>query len=467
MQSTNEELATVNEELQHRLDELGQLNGDLTNLLGGLNIPVILVNRELCIRRFTAQAESVFNLIPSDIGRPIGDLRPNLELPDFEAIIQEVIVKLVAKDLEVRDTRGQWHSVRIRPYVTPDNKVDGAAIAVVDIDAVKRSAEELKRSRDYAEAIVETVWEPLLVLDGELRVNRANSAFYRFFEEKREGVEGRSFFEISGAQWDQPGVRVALGEVLPANSRVRDLELEIEHPTLGHRAMLLSAHRIFWEGTGTQMVLVALEDVTARKSQQEHVTQLAAEQAARAEAEADNRRKDEFLAMLAHELRNPLAPVRNTIHILHQRAGKDDVALRALEISERQIGNMTRILDDLLDLARITRGKIQLRTEIVEVQSVVKRALEACTPQIQARTHELSTSLPQAPLFLEADAARLEQVLCNLLLNAAKYTPPRGRIGVAVAEKDTWVEISVSDDGSGIDGDMLPRVFDLFAQAKR
>lgn len=180
--------------------------------------------------------------------------------------------------------------------------------------------------------------------------------------------------------------------------------------------------------------------------------------------EAD-RRKDEFLSMLAHELRNPLAPIRLALELLR---GPDPARLaRAREVIGRQVEHLTRLVDDLLEVSRITRGKIRLEVRELDVADVVARALETARPLLESKRHELKLSLPEGPLPLRADPVRLAQVLSNLLNNAAKYTPPNGRIEVAAERHEGQVLLRVRDSGVGIPGPMLERVFDLFVQADR
>ena len=182
--------------------------------------------------------------------------------------------------------------------------------------------------------------------------------------------------------------------------------------------------------------------------------------------EAD-RRKDEFLAMLAHELRNPLAPIRNGLEILRLECGDDPVVRETGPMMERQLAHMVRLVDDLLDVSRITQGKIELRCEVVDVAAVVARSIEATQPLLDERRHRLEVSLPRAPLRLNADAARLEQILSNLLSNAAKYSEPGGRIELRAWAEGAEAVVRVRDWGIGIRADMLARVFDLFQQADR
>jgi PAS domain S-box-containing protein len=182
--------------------------------------------------------------------------------------------------------------------------------------------------------------------------------------------------------------------------------------------------------------------------------------------EAD-RLKDEFLAMLAHELRNPLAPVRNALHVLKLPAADGEVLQQARNLAERQVQHMARLLDDLLDVSRISRGRIELHNELVDVTSLITRTVEAIRSLIEERRHELTVSLPPEPLRVLGDATRLEQVLTNLLNNAAKYTDPGGHIWMSAEREADEVVLRVRDTGIGISADMLPKIFDLFVQAER
>ena len=175
LQSTNEELTTLNEELHNRNSELGQLNDDLINLLGSANLPIVMLGGDLRIRRFTAMAEGILNLIPTDVGRSISDIKLGMNLPDLESQVLEVINTVAVKEMEITDRKNCWYSLQIRPYRTIDNKIDGAVLVFADIDALKKSMEKIKESLDYAEAIIETVREPLVILDQDLKVKNGKS----------------------------------------------------------------------------------------------------------------------------------------------------------------------------------------------------------------------------------------------------------------------------------------------------
>jgi len=182
--------------------------------------------------------------------------------------------------------------------------------------------------------------------------------------------------------------------------------------------------------------------------------------------EAD-RRKDEFLAMLAHELRNPLAPIRNSLHILNLTTRNDATLVRVGEMMERQVNHMVRLVDDLMEVSRITRGKIELKREPVEVAAFIRSAVETSRPLIEAAEHQLEIEIPPETLTIDGDSVRLTQVVANLLNNAARYTPEGGRIWLKVRREGGSIAVSVRDTGTGIPADMLPQVFELFTQLNR
>ncbi len=182
------------------------------------------------------------------------------------------------------------------------------------------------------------------------------------------------------------------------------------------------------------------------------------------ELQQSDQRKTEFLALLSHELRNPLAPLRNALEIMRQAGGNSTVMEKACGMMERQVQQMGRLVDDLLDVSRITRDKLELRKEPIELAAAVQSVVEASGPLIQSSGHTLAVSLPPEPILLHADPTRLAQVLSNLLNNAIKYTEPGGRIWITVERHGGEAVLSIRDTGIGIPADMLPRVFDMFAQ---
>jgi len=219
LQSANEELTTVNEELQSRNQELNATNSDLKNLLSAITLPILMVDSDHRIRRFNAAAAKVFELGPVDIGRPIGHVRGHIETPRLEQQVKTVIETLHASAEEIQDAEGHWYSLTVRPYRTVDDRIAGAVITLQDIDPLKRGLQAAEEARDYAEGMIETVREPLIVLDADLRVQRATQAFYQTFLVSREETEGRFLYDLGSGEWNQSRLRELIGAALFRSER--------------------------------------------------------------------------------------------------------------------------------------------------------------------------------------------------------------------------------------------------------
>jgi two-component system CheB/CheR fusion protein len=400
----------------------------------------------------TPVTERVLNMAPGDIGRPIGDLRLSLEVPHLDALLREVIETLTVQEREVEAWDGRWYSVRVRPYRTADNKIDGAVISFIDIDAIKRGFEEAKEARDKAQAILTTVREPLVILDAELRVVTANRSFYETFRVRREETERQSLFDLENGQWEIPQLRVLLQEVLPRDSAFEDLEVEHDFPALGRRTMRLNARRVLSATGQPALVLLAIEDVTEVKS-------IERERAARAAAEATTVAKDQLLAVLSHELRTPLTAMVGWTRMLRTRKLDEAATARALEVIERNTAAQVRLIEDLLDASRIVAGALHLETHPVMVAPVVEAALAAMQSTADAKGVLLKGALDDKAGPIRGDPARLQQIVWNLVSNAIKFTPTGGRVEVRLARRESAVEISVRDTGKGITPEQLPHIF--------
>ncbi|MDH4231650.1 MAG: PAS domain S-box protein, partial [Nitrospirota bacterium] len=273
IQSTNDELTTVNDELQSRNLELAEINNDLINVLSGVEIPVLFLGTGLQIRRFNSAAAKLLNLIPSDAGRPITDIRTNICVPELSEMILSVIGTAAMHQQEITDRDGRWYSMTIRPYKALDNSVDGVLITFVDIHEIKLNSVRLKEARDYAEAIVETVSQPLVVLDADLRVITANTSFHRKFRTKPEATENCLFYDLEGGRWNIPRLRILLEGVSARDEFFENVQVDIEFRNAGRRIMLLNARRISRGDHQPQMILLAMEDITERKKIEERLFQ--------------------------------------------------------------------------------------------------------------------------------------------------------------------------------------------------
>jgi two-component system, chemotaxis family, CheB/CheR fusion protein len=468
IQSANEELSTLNQELQDRNVELAQANDDLLNLLGSVNIPIVMVGHDLRVRRFTPAAEKLFSLIPTDIGRPLGDLRTDLEAPELTREVREVIDTVRASEREVQDGQGRFYVMRVRPYLTREHKIDGAVVALVDVDALKRSAEEIQRALDAASDIVATVREPLLILDGELRVEKANRAYYQTFHALPEETRGRSFWELASGQWERPDLRAALEGVLARDGSFEDFEVEHELPEIGRRTMALNARRLHHERGGSERILLAIEDRTeVKRAEQQREIRLAEEQNARERAEAADHRKDELVATVSHELRAPLTTIGGWVQILSEAELDPATLAKGLQAMGRGVKAQERLIADLLDHSRIVFGQIHLSRDPLDLVAIAASAIASVRAAAEAKGIHLELSSDHVGSIVLGDADRIQQVLWNLLFNAIKFTPSGGRIHIGVGRVGTHVQLTVRDTGEGIPAALLPHLFEGFRRGHK
>jgi two-component system CheB/CheR fusion protein len=344
LQSTNEELSTLNDELRIRNADLVVLGDDLMNLLSSIDTPVIMVDRDLILRLFNPTAERLFSLRQSDVGRPIAAFKPLMELPELGDILRRVIETPTVVDNEVQSHEGHWYSLRVRPYRSSRNKVEGAVVTLIDTHELRTALTIAEESRDVAE-------------------------------------EARA----------------------------------------------------------------------------------TAEQA-RSEAMEANRLKDEFLSTLSHELRTPMTSILGWAQMMRMMTLDEETIATAMATIERGTHAQIRLIDDLLDISRITTGRLRLEQRAFRLAALVEETLDVVRPAVTAKELDVRTDLSAAPVMLYGDPDRLRQVIWNLLSNAVKFTPARGTIEISVTQMKGVAVIRVRDSGEGIAPEFLPRVFDRFAQ---
>src|SRR4051812_2437021 len=464
LQSSNEELITVNDELHSRNQELHQVNSDLVNVLDAVDLPVVILDAERRIRRFTPKARSLMNVLPSDVGRPVGDIRPNVEVTDLDRRIEQSIATGTLNESDVQDREGRWYRMQIRPYRTTDNRVDGAMVSLVDIDVLKHDVSDAEWARDYAAGIVEAVQVPLVVLDEYLRALSANEAFYLEFGVVPENTEGKTLFEWERGPWnDVPQLRSMLEGTFTAESGFQGHEVELDFG--GRKRWLSLSARTVKSLVGTPMVLLAIEDITERKhGEAERAALLTEARTAKDEAERANLAKDQFLATLSHELRTPLGTMLMHAQMMRRGELDENRVKRGAEAIERSVKTQSQLIDDLLDSSRIVTGKFKMEMQSVDLGGIAHAAVEAVLAQAERKSIIIDADVDRAIGLVSGDRTRLQQVLWNLLANALKFTPARGRVTLSLRRAGGNALVEVSDSGTGIDPAFLPDVFNRFTQ---
>ncbi|HEX8617905.1 MAG TPA: ATP-binding protein, partial [Thermoanaerobaculia bacterium] len=346
LQSTNEELSTLNDELRIRNADLVTLGDDLMNLLSSIDTPVIMVDRDLVIRLFNPTAQRLFSFRESDVGRLIGAFKPLMKLPDLPDVLHRVIDTPTTIDTEVQSGDGHWYSLRVRPYRSSRNHIEGAVVTLIDTHDLRSALSSAEESRDAAE-------------------------------------EARS---------------------------------------------------------------------TAER--------------ARSEALEANRLKDEFLSTLSHELRTPMTSILGWTQMMRMMPLDEETMATAVATIERGTFAQIRLIDDLLDISRITTGRLRLEQRVFRLRALVEETLDVVRPAVVAKELDVQTDLDQAPAMLYGDPDRLRQVIWNLLSNAVKFTPPGGTIEVGVRQSKGAAVIVVRDSGQGISPAFLPHVFERFSQGE-
>lgn len=470
IQATNEELGTINDELRSRNIQLHQVNNDMQNLLSSVNIPILMLSGDLRIRRFTPLAEQAFNLIPSDVGRPFSDIQINLDVQHIRDLVTSVIDTLIPYEQDVQDHLGNWFSLRIRPYRTTDNHIDGVVISLIDIDQLKRNAMELEAARNYATAIVETLHQPLMVLNADLEVITANRAFYEIFQIHPHQTEQQSIFALGNGDWNTPKLRSLLNDILLLDISVQDYELTQDFAHLGRRTMLLNACRIE-QGNVGQMILIAIEDITERNLQKlQLVTKNQELSAAMTAYERANRSKSVFLGNMSHELRTPLNAIMGFSQILLINSHLDVETQEYLGIILQSSEHLLSLIEDLLDISRIDANKIEIEPNLLSLSNFLE--VTVAMVDFKAREKKLTFTkqfAPDLPETIYADEKRLRQVLLNLLSNAIKFTET-GAITFSVTlsqstRSNQLIEFAIADTGTGMSATEIEKIFLPFEQA--
>ena len=466
LQSTNEELHSVNEELysvnaeyQQKIAELKELNTDMQHLLEGTDVGTLFLDRDLRIRRFTPRIASVFHIVEHDLGRQISDFSHNIERSSLMQDIELARRDGTTLEVEVCDSAGTPYFLRILPYRMTNAKdadraprghdpSDGVVLTITDISALDKARSKLAQMS----AIVESCDDAIVgkSLDGTITSwNRGAERLY-----------GYSADEVIGKH-----VRMLMQEAAG-----NEFEVQLEMIRRGEKVEHVQSVRVRKDGTPFDVSLT-ISPICDRDGELVGVSEIARDVspliAAQRELEIAAKRREQFLAMLSHELRNPLAAVLNATNLMEEAKFEATTVEKCHHVVGRQANHMARLLDDLLDVSRITRGKFELRKQDLDLRGPIEAAIESTRPLLETRQIDFHLALPDQPVLVRGDANRLQQVVVNLLSNAATYSQPGGWVELRVERVDKAVVLQVSDRGIGIEAEMLGKIFDLFVQAEQ
>jgi two-component system, chemotaxis family, CheB/CheR fusion protein len=434
LQSINEELHTVNNELKAKLEEVSRAHNDIKNLMDATDIPILFLARDLTINRFTPQLSELFNVTTRDLGRLITDFTQRLDYDTLVEDASQVITDLAPLSREATSRDGRFFVVRLRPYRTADDRVDGVVITFIDVTELKRTASVLRASEARFQALVEAAAQTVWAADADGRLLETSASWQEFTGQSSAESRGWGWFDAlhpddrkaCERQWR---AAVEQGGQFTCEFRLRHAAGN-DYRWMSARAVPLRTPDGNIEGWLGMNV-----DITAWRG------------ALDALREADHQ-KNEFLAMLGHELRNPLAAIRNTVEAVGFADASDtEVAEQAWGVVDRQSRHMHRLVNDLLDVERIKRGRLTLSRQPVRVRECIEDAAEALRGQLERAGLVLELDLPPEPLVLDADPERLVQMIDNLLRNSIKYTDRGGRIAVRARQVAQAVVIAVEDTG--------------------
>jgi two-component system CheB/CheR fusion protein len=465
-QSANEELTTVNEEMALRHVEMGTLSNDVNNLLNSINIPVVIVGGDLRIRRFTVAAGRALHLIPADVGRPLGDLQWDFTEPDLGKVVLEVAASGNPQDHEVRNREGRWQSLRVHPYKTSDNRMDGAVIILMDIDVLKTFQDKLQYAEEYASSIVATVREPLLILRDDLRINTANASFYKMFATTPQESEGKPLFRPGSGIWNFPGLRRLVEDCILREEAFDEFEMTFDDPVTGMRNILLNGRALLREKGKARMILLSMEDITERKRAQDILANqsIILEKAVKertAELQASNEEMEVFSYSVSHDLRAPLRAMRGYAEALLNDFGEqaDSKSKDYINKIIQSGAKMDKLILAVLTYSRTALSEVRIHR--VDLDALVKEAVHL-HPDLQAPAVELEVVGPLASVI--GHEAALGQCISNLLLNAVKFVPA-GKVPVIRVRTETLgpdVRLWVEDNGIGVAPEHHERIFGMF-----
>ncbi len=445
LHSVNEELYTVNTEYQKKIAELTELTADMDNLLISTEVHTIFLDRDLCIRKFTPKIAETFNLMPQDLGRKIDNFTYTIDRPELMDDLRSVLERSAPLERQVRDRRGNWFLLRILPY-RAGLATNGVVLTLVDLSGVKRAEAEARRKDEQLSGILRNSPNWMFIRDTTGRYVLSDESFRR--------AVGRDPLGKTPAELFPPDVADRMTsrdeQVINEGLEIQD---EVVIPLSDGPHTFLSVKFPLRDEAGRITGVGGIKtDVTPIREAERTANEAVAQ-------------RDRFLAMLSHELRNPLAAVVNAAEMAARSAPEETDAGRWIGVIGRRARHMARLVDDLLEVARFTQDKIELHRSVFDLTTTIPDVLEEVYQWFADAGVTLVHKAPTGPIAVDGDAVRLQQVQVNLLRNAARYTPAGGTVWYSVGPENDQAVIRVRDNGVGLAPEMIVSVFEPFVQA--
>lgn len=462
----NEALRSANSELKARVREAAQINGELQNFINAFDIPAAFIDKAMRIRRYTPQAATAFNLIPSDINRPLLDIKDRLNYESLAQDAEKAFRTLQTIERAIESPDGRHYLARIRPYRTTDDRIDGSVLTFVDVTALRRAEEAVRAGEERLRIAAETTRDYAIVtVDENGLIMTWNAGAIRVFGYSEEEIIGQPLALLFTPEDRAAGVPAQ--ERLTARKEGR-AEDERWHIRKDGTRFYCSGIMTPLQGKGMKGFAKIARDLTGSKQQEAlREAMLEREKASNSQARAANELKDRFLAVMSHELKHPLNLIQvNTELLINQPEVKAlPRVLRAGENIRQAVTSQVKIIDDLLDLSRARTGKLTFKITSVALDELLAAIVEAATENARQKGLALGFE-KQDGIIAQCDRVRTEQIYWNLINNAIKFTPPGGKVKVSLAREDGFARLSVMDTGQGISADFLPHVFGMFSQGQ-
>jgi two-component system, chemotaxis family, CheB/CheR fusion protein len=463
LQSMNEELQTVNQENQYKVQELAQLSGDLQNLMAATDIATLFLDLDLRILRFTPKVSDLFNVRLTDRGRPLSDLTHRLGSGDLIDDASAVLQQRTPVERELEDKAGFWYLTRVLPYWSTEERMEGVVITFVDITNRKHAEQAIRKSEERLRRMINIEGLGVMVSDPKGTIVDANETFLQMVGYSRAEVEAKALTwrTLTPAEYIAPSEQQL--HKLAQTGCTGPYEKESLRKD-GSRSWMLFVGASLGDGTVIEYCIDVSDRKRAEAALQETTAQLRRQTA---QLQEESRHKNEFLGLLGHELRNPLAAIYATLEALKYRQEEaiDTSFQQGLDMIDRQVQYLLRLIDDLLNVTRISRGQIKLNKAPINLIDSITDAVELVRPQIEAGHHKFKLNLPPSPLYLEADPERVTQIVANLLSNATQYTDQGGQITLTVQRVNgDEVLIRIRDTGIGFIPEQLPKLFEAFSR---